>query len=55
MISFKLAQKSSLAVFASPLWAVAVTISLYFLVTLPVPELFRRRINAVLSITPKTI
>ncbi len=55
MISFKLAQKSSLAVFASPLWAVAVTVSLYLLATFPVYELFRRRINAVLSIVEKTI
>jgi hypothetical protein len=50
MIAFKLALKPALAVFLSPLLAVGVTIAIYLLITLPVPKMFRQRINAVLNI-----
>jgi hypothetical protein len=50
MLAFKLALKSSQAVFMSPLLAMVVTVSCYLLATIPVSELFRRRIDAVLGL-----
>jgi hypothetical protein len=54
MTAFKLALKSSLAVFMSPLLAVGITIGFYLLAILPVHQFFRRRIDTVLKIEQKT-
>jgi hypothetical protein len=51
MIAFKLALKSAVVVFLSPVVAAGLTMAIYLLITLPVPHMFRRHINAVLNIS----
>jgi hypothetical protein len=54
MIAFKLALEAKLAIFMSPILAVGITLFLYLMAIIPVRQLFRRRINAILAIGKKT-
>jgi hypothetical protein len=53
-IASRLSFDNKLAVFLSPVLAIGVTLVLYLAAIIPVRQLFRQRINAILAISQKT-